>query len=79
MKTLTQAVFDNILNDYSATNIIDSVTATNLQYMLEILEEQQIEALSADFDTGVDTEENALDIAAFKRVISFWVQEKKYD
>ena len=70
MKRLTQKVFDSILGGHSATDLIDVITIVNLEDMLELLEEKQSEA---PYDTGVDEEENALDIAALKRVIALWI------
>ena len=50
--------------------LIDVITIVNLEDMLELLEDKQSEA---PYDTGVDEEENALDIAALKRVIALWI------
>ena len=69
MKTLTQKVFDNILCGHSATDLIDVITVTNLESMLEILEE---DLKDEDYDIGVDAEEVALDISALRRVITLF-------
>ena len=48
---------------------IDIITVINLKDLLEIVEQNQ---LNAPYDTGIDAEENQLDIAALRRVIAMY-------
>lgn len=69
MKTVTQKVIEQLLDRDSASGLIDVITVINLENLLEIVEQNQ---LNAPYDTGIDAEENQLDIAALRRVIAMY-------
>ena len=69
MKTVTQKVIEQLLDRDSASDLIDVITVINLEDLLEIVEQNQ---LNASYDTGIDAEENQLDIAALRRVIAMY-------
>lgn len=69
MKTVTQKVIEQLLDGDSASGFIDIITVINLKDLLEIVEQNQ---LNAPYDTGIDAEENQLDIAALRRVIAMY-------
>lgn len=69
MKTVTQKVIEQLLDGDSASGLIDVITVINLENLLEIVEQNQ---LNAPYDTGIDAEENQLDIAALRRVIAMY-------
>ena len=69
MKTVTQKVIEQLLDGDSASDLIDVITVINLEDLLEIVEQNQ---LNASYDTGIDAEENQLDIAALRRVIAMY-------
>lgn len=69
MKTVTQKVIEQLLDGDSASGLIDVITVINLEDLLEIVEQNQ---LNAPYDTGIDAEENQLDIAALRRVIAMY-------
>ena len=69
MKTVTQKVIEQLLDGDSATGLINIITIVNLKDLLEAVEENQ---RNAHYDTGIDAEENQLDIAALRRVIAMF-------
>lgn len=69
MKTVTQKVIEQLLDGDSASDLINVITVINLEDLLEIVEQNQ---LNASYDTGIDAEENQLDIAALRRVIAMY-------
>jgi hypothetical protein len=69
MKTVTQKVIEQLLDGDSASGLIDVITVINLKDLLEIVEQNQ---LNAPYDTGIDAEENQLDISALRRVIAMY-------
>ena len=69
MKTVTQKVIEQLLDGDSASDLINVITVVNLEDLLEIVEQNQ---LNAPYDTGIDAEENQLDIAALRRVIAMY-------
>ena len=69
MKTVTQKVIEQLLDGDSASDLINVITVINLEDLLEIVEQNQ---LNAPYDTGIDAEENQLDIAALRRVIAMY-------
>lgn len=73
MKTVTQKVIEQLLDGDSASGLIDVITVINLEDLLEIVEQNQ---LNAPYDTGIDAEENQLDIAALRRVIAMYTVKK---
>lgn len=68
MKTVTQKVIEQLLDGDSATGVIDIITIVNLKDLLEAVENQR----NTPYDTGIDAEENQLDIAALRRVIAMF-------
>lgn len=73
MKTVAQKVVAQLLEGDPAAGLvdvlIDVITLTNLENTLEVIQENQ---LNAPYDTGIDAEENGLDLAALRRVIAMF-------
>ena len=69
MKTVTQKVIERLLDGDSAAGLINVMTVINLEDLLEIVEQNQ---RNAPYDTGIDAEENQLDIEALRRVIAMY-------
>ena len=69
MKTVTQKVIEHLLDGESVSGLIDVITAINLEDLLRIFEEN---LQNSSYDTGIDAEENQLDIEALRRVIAMF-------
>lgn len=69
MKIVTQKMIEQILDGDSASGLIDLITVINLEDLLRIFEENQ---QNSSYDTGIDVEENQLDLAALRRVIAMF-------
>ena len=69
MKTVTHKVIEHLLDGESAASLIDVITTINLEDLLRIFDENQ---QNSTYDTGIDAEENQLDIAALRRVIAMF-------
>lgn len=69
MKIVTQKIIEQILDGDSASGLIDLITVINLEDLLRIFEENQ---QNSSYDTGIDVEENQLDLAALRRVIAMF-------
>lgn len=73
MKTVAQKVAVQLLEGDPAAGLVDElidvITLTNLENTLEVIQENQ---LNAPYDTGIDAEENELDLAALRRVIAMF-------
>lgn len=69
MKKVTQKVIEHLLDGDSEAGLIDVITIINLEDLLRVFEENQ---RNSSYDTGIDAEENQLDIAALRRVIAMF-------